>query len=167
MLHPTWLTKDELLRSCEIRFKRASGPGGQNRNKVETGVVLLHTPTGVRAEATERRAQAENKEVAIGRLRIQLALDIRSPESEEFGSKLALYKSKSGRLAISASNWDWPIVLAELMNKLAKASWDVAMVAASIESTTSQVLKLLKQTPQAFQRLNHERKGLGLSVYKA
>lgn len=47
---------------------RASGPGGQHRNKTESGVRLLHVPTGVVVTATEDRSQHENRAVAWRRL---------------------------------------------------------------------------------------------------
>src|SRR5947209_19951057 len=77
--HPAALAADRLLAECETRRLRRSGPGGQNRNKVETAVVLTHRPTGLVAEANERRSQAENGRVALHRLRLALALAVRSP----------------------------------------------------------------------------------------
>ena len=59
---------DYLLSICEVRFVRGSGPGGQHRNKTETGVQILHPPTGLVASATERRSQTQNKAVALERL---------------------------------------------------------------------------------------------------
>jgi len=52
----------------EITFFRASGPGGQHRNRRETGVRIRHLPTGIVVTATERRSQIENKEIALERL---------------------------------------------------------------------------------------------------
>src|ERR671930_2141718 len=60
--------RDSLERDCDIEFFVAGGPGGQHRNKVETGVRLLHRPSGIVVTATERRSQAANREAAFERL---------------------------------------------------------------------------------------------------
>jgi protein subunit release factor B len=63
-----------LLAECEETFFTAGGPGGQHRNKTESGVRLLHRPSGVAVSATERRSQAQNRGVALQRLRERLAV---------------------------------------------------------------------------------------------
>ena len=77
--HPAAGSPEHLLAQCDVRRLRRSGPGGQHRNKVETAVSLRHLPTGVRAEASERRSQAQNQAVALFRLRVNLALEVRRP----------------------------------------------------------------------------------------
>ncbi len=57
-----------LERDCDLEFFIASGPGGQHRNKVETGVRLTHRPSGISVTATERRSQHANREVAFERM---------------------------------------------------------------------------------------------------
>lgn len=52
----------------EVEFFRASGPGGQHRNRRETGVRIRHLPSGIVVTATERRSQADNRTAALARL---------------------------------------------------------------------------------------------------
>lgn len=66
------LSVDALLLECDEQFFIASGPGGQHRNKTESGVRLTHRPTGLTVTATERRSQLQNRGVALERLRAAL-----------------------------------------------------------------------------------------------
>ena len=60
--------REALERDSDVEFFIASGPGGQHRNKVETGVRLLHRPSGIVVTATERRSQHANREMAFQRM---------------------------------------------------------------------------------------------------
>jgi ribosome-associated protein len=62
-----------LLAECEEEFFVAGGPGGQHRNKTESGVRLTHRPTELSVTATERRSQSQNRTEALHRLRRGLA----------------------------------------------------------------------------------------------
>jgi peptide chain release factor 1 len=55
-------------KDFEIQTFRCSGKGGQNVNKVETGVRIIHTASGARAECCEQRHQHQNKMTAFKKL---------------------------------------------------------------------------------------------------
>ena len=69
---PYGLDFESIEHDSVIQFLRGSGPGGQNRNKVETGVRLTHRPTGQSVSATDTKSQSQNRENALARLRIKL-----------------------------------------------------------------------------------------------
>src|SRR5436189_5630864 len=66
-----------LLAQCEVDTYRASGPGGQKRNKTSSAVRLRHLPSGLIVIAEESRSQHENRARALKRLRQALYLQIR------------------------------------------------------------------------------------------
>jgi len=59
-------------KDLKIEFSRSSGPGGQNVNKVETAVRVIHIPTGLSAASQVERSQSSNKEKAISLLKAKL-----------------------------------------------------------------------------------------------
>ncbi|GJM92344.1 hypothetical protein PR202_ga08810 [Eleusine coracana subsp. coracana] len=68
------MSDDELMEQCEMGTFKASGPGGQHRNKRESAVRLRHRPTGIIAQAVEDRSQHMNRASALARLRTLIAL---------------------------------------------------------------------------------------------
>src|SRR5439155_26829728 len=73
----TSLTDADLLDQCAVDTYRASGPGGQKRNKTSSAVRLRHQPSGLIVIAEESRSQHENRARALRRLRQALYLKLR------------------------------------------------------------------------------------------
>ncbi|CAL2244234.1 unnamed protein product [Prunus armeniaca] len=71
-------TDQELMSQCQMDTFKASGPGGQHRNKRESAVRLKHLPTGLTAQAVEDRSQHMNRASALARLRALIALKVRN-----------------------------------------------------------------------------------------
>ncbi len=161
--HPATKAPGALLAECDIRFQRRSGPGGQNRNKVETAVILHHRPSGLTAEANERRSQQVNRQAALFRLRVLLALEVRQPvEREGPPSPLWLSRIKGGRIAVNPAHDDFPALLAEALDVLEAYDFDTKTVAEHLGCSASQLTRFLKEEPRAFALFNERRRERGL-----
>lgn len=161
--HPAALDAERLSAECETTRTRRSGPGGQNRNKVETAIVLVHRPTGLGAEASERRSQAENLRVALFRLRLHLALEIRRPVAPgTVPSPLWRSRCRAGRISVNPEHDDFPTLLAEALDVLDAHAFDPKAASDALGCTPSQLTRFLRTEPRALLLLNERRRRLGL-----
>lgn len=171
-MHPAVQPVNQLLKHCRVTTGRRSGPGGQHRNKVETAIVVKHLPTGIEGQASEQRSQAANREQAIHRLRLNLAVQVRSQRNvskfelpptnscENFDWASRIVKEK---LAVSERHIDFPSVLADLLDHAQANDWNLTEMAQQSGTSGSQIVKLLRKHPPALDYLNQQRATLGLA----
>lgn len=168
--HPATLDGEELLAQCDLTKGRTRGPGGQHRNKVETRVTLEHTPTDIHAHAGERRSVTDNKRVALFRLRLALAVSVRTAvPAGEVRSELWLRRCPDeggGAIACNPEHHDFPSMLAEALDVIWAAGLDPKPAAARLACSTSQLLKLIKDHAPALTRLNQAREAAGLHALR-
>jgi hypothetical protein len=169
--HPAAISPEELAAQCDFVPTRRTGPGGQNRNKVETAVVLTHRPTGTKAEASEWRTQGENRRVALARLRIELASTLRLPIRRDGTARyeptrLWRERCRSGRLEINPQHADYPALLAEALDVIYACGDEPKTAAAELGCTPSQLIKLLKKSPRALGLVNERRRKDGRHVLR-
>lgn len=165
----TALTEPQLLAQCEIDTYRASGPGGQKRNKTSSAVRLRHKPTGLIVIAEESRSQHENKAKALKRLAQALVLHLRDElpsESltSEFVAALPDYseaRDRQGKLHLTARNPRfWPAA-GVVLDVLYAVEARVADAAALLSVSTGNLIDFLQTEPHVWQEANRLRGQFG------
>ena len=78
-----------------VELSRSSGPGGQNVNKRETAVRIVHIPTNLSAESQNERSQAQNKEKALQVLKGKI---YKALEDERISKEKGMYISKTTQI---------------------------------------------------------------------
>lgn len=150
----------DLLRECREERYKASGPGGQRRNKVTTAVRLRHEATGVQVQAEEGRTLEENRRRAVRRVRERIAIEVRTPfdpANPHIPPEFAKYVSADARLSVNPKNPDYPLVVAMAMDALAAAEGSYATGASALGVTTSQLTKFLQSDREVWRWISEGR----------
>lgn len=154
---------DALIAQCEVDRYRASGPGGQHRNKTESAVRLRHRPTGATAIGEDSRSQAENKLHAVRRLRAAIALAVREPvaldgyaPSPRLAALIAGGTAPLGaRTRLTGEYW---AAIAELLDLLVAGDLEIAATAQRLGITTGALSRLLLHDDHVARAVNDLRR---------
>jgi hypothetical protein len=155
------LTEEQLLAQCEVDTYRASGPGGQKRNKTSSAVRLRHTPSGLIVIAEESRSQHENKAKALKRLWRALFLQLRDAVPDLAAvlahPDYATARDASNRLSLSAKNDKfWPAV-GVVLDVLSEVGAKVSDAAEALGVGTANLIDFLQTDPKVWQEANRLR----------
>ncbi|QDU59476.1 Peptide chain release factor 1 [Planctomycetes bacterium Pan216] len=138
------LTNEELALQCDEDRYRASGPGGQKRNKTESAIRLRHRPTSLIVTAVESRSQHENRARALRRLREALAFSLRQPIDTENIPSLLLDAAHHRTLHIGRKDPSFLPVAASLLDLLAEKGGRLSTVGDCLETSTGSLVRFLR-----------------------
>jgi hypothetical protein len=170
----TELSDSQLLAQCEVDTYRASGPGGQKRNKTSSAVRLRHPPSGLIVIAEESRSQHENRARALKRMRQALYLKIREQISAGDLSAQKLQARpdypdqlrNGGRLNLGRKDPRfWPAV-GLILDLLLAQQARLSDVAALLGISTANLVDFLRVEPKAWAEANHLREQFGQKQLK-
>ncbi len=163
---PDWLSLDDrrLLAQCEVHTYRASGPGGQKRNKTDSAVRLHHGPTGLVVVGTESRSQHENKARALKRLRQAIALEVRRPVDRTAFRRPAWFDDILGakqRLDLSPKSPAYWHAVRLVMDVLDACNGSVADSAGLLGLTTANLVHFIEGDVKMWEQANRIREKHG------
>jgi hypothetical protein len=158
----TTLSDDELLAQCAVDTYRASGPGGQKRNKTSSAVRVRHGPSGLVVIAEESRSQHENRAKALARLRHALHLQVREPvDGGGPPAAIVAARTPAGRLEVGRKDARfWPAAGAAL-DVLDAHAGRVAEAAEALGVSTANLVAFLRIESKVWQRANELRQRHG------
>jgi hypothetical protein len=157
------LTDTELLAQCEVDTYRASGPGGQKRNKTSSAVRLRHKPTSLIVTAVESRSQHENRARALRRLRQAVALSQRNRIQPQDAAP-AFYRDALKRdpgLRVNAKHSDYLHIVQHVLDVLFACRASVGDAADALGISTGHLIRFLKEDPKLWEQANRLRKESG------
>jgi hypothetical protein len=160
---PPWeLPDDKLLAQCRFEAFVGSGPGGQKRHKTNAAVRYTHVPTGVHAIASDSRSQRENRIHALRELRHKLALEIRRPVEDALDYSPPAWFAQYPLLHINAKNPRYPAAMAEVLDVLAAAHYQMPAAAGMLGLSTRALLRFCHDDHALWERVNRARVDLGM-----
>jgi len=145
---------------------RASGPGGQKRNKTSSAVRIRHPPSGLIVIAEERRSQHENRVRALKRLRQAFYLKVRDELPIGVGARETVggwpdYRDGNGRLNLGRKDPRyWPAV-GTVLDVLQAVQARASEAAEILGVSTGNLIAFLGSDAKVWEQANHLRARFG------
>jgi hypothetical protein len=163
------LGDEQLLAQCAVDTYRASGPGGQKRNKTSSAVRLRHLPSGLLVIAEESRSQHENRARALKRLRQALYLELREPlptdgqpaEAVRARPEWTAALSAGGRLSVGPRDARYWPAAGLVLDVLEATSARVGDAADLLGLSTGNLIGFLQEHPKVWEQANRLRARFG------
>jgi len=155
------LTDEELFAQCAFDRYRASGPGGQKRNKTDSAVRLRHGPTGLIVTAADSRSQHENRARAIKRLRGALAFELRQGTERATPPEAVRQAMASGQLALRERDPQLLPTYAWVLDVLAEQQGRLAETAERVGVSTGRLVRFLETSDDGWQAAMRVRAAFG------
>jgi len=150
------LDDDALLKHCRQECYRASGPGGQHRNKTDSAVRLSLHDGAVMAQCEDHRSQHRNRAEALRRLRSTLAIELRRPLND---SESQLWE---GSWKLGKKDRRYAGFLAHMLDVMAHHQWAVGLSAKGLGISTGKLVRTLSHDPHAWNAVNQARAKIDL-----
>jgi hypothetical protein len=160
----TSLTDTQLLDECEVDTYRASGPGGQKRNKTSSAVRIRHPPSGLIVIAEESRSQHENRARALRRLRQALYLKIRD---ELPHPTLVAVPACNGRLDLGRKDPRWWPAVGIVLDVLHAVEARVSEAAQVLGISTGNLIAFLSSDDKVWEQANRLRAQFGHKLLRS
>lgn len=162
---PWELTDEKLVAQCRFEAYRASGPGGQKKNKSSVAVRYTHVASGIHAGATDSRSQRENRIHALRHLRLKLALEIRH-DIDPIDYRVPDWLAEYPGLHINPKNPRYPSAVAEVLDVIKGMQWSIGRAAVMLGVTTSALTRFLHDDPALWAKVNQLRAEMGMKALK-
>ena len=147
---------EQILKECRWEAFRASGPGGQKRNKTSSAIRLVHVPSGLAAIANESRSQAANRKVALRRLRHRKMVELRAViEPETFvPPEWFTHLCPKGRLEVPERGEFYLAAAGLVLDVLASRAWSVSEAAVMLGLSTGNLVRFLQRDEKVMAQVN-------------
>lgn len=150
------MNDEALLRHCREECFRASGPGGQHRNKTDSAVRLSVMEGRVTALCADHRSQHRNRADALRRLRSVLAIELRLPITP---NRELLWQ---GEWKLGKKDRRYAPFMAHILDVLSHHEWAVGSAAEALGTSTGKLIRALSRDPHLWNAVNNKRVSLGL-----